>query len=138
MRKARHHRRGGNAIPFAGEAQHRHADLREVGAFVERHEAAQGGAVGVRRHGAHDSDGPRPPARVCFRGDQGIDQPRRQSRHGATGIERLKPLGFWLDGRPLEQGALALDDLGMTLQDAPDAFVDFVIEAMRPELADYD
>jgi aminopeptidase N len=37
--------------------------------------------------------------------------------------ERLKPLSFSLDGKPLDPARLTIDDKGLTLKDAPDAFV---------------
>jgi aminopeptidase N len=37
--------------------------------------------------------------------------------------ERLKPLSFAIDGRPLGEGDYRLDDLGLTIDSPPDAFV---------------
>ncbi|MGI4955504.1 MAG: hypothetical protein ACRYGM_27160 [Janthinobacterium lividum] len=48
----------------------------------------------------------------------------------------LQALADWLAARGLPASVGAYSDREFYL-DAPDAFVDFVIEAMRPELADY-
>lgn len=48
----------------------------------------------------------------------------------------LEALAHWLAGRGLEAQVCAYSEREFYL-DAPDALVDFVIEAMRPELADY-
>jgi hypothetical protein len=48
----------------------------------------------------------------------------------------LQTLADWLATQGLPAGVGAYSDREFYL-DAPDAFVDFVIEAMRPELADY-
>lgn len=48
----------------------------------------------------------------------------------------LEALAGWLVARGLEASVGAYSDREFYL-DAPAAFVDFVIEAMRPELADY-
>jgi hypothetical protein len=53
-----------------------------------------------------------------------------------TPREDLQALADWLAGRGLEASVGAYSDREFYL-DAPGAFVDFVIEAMRPELADY-
>jgi hypothetical protein len=49
----------------------------------------------------------------------------------------LEALAEWLRGRGLEASVGAYSDREFFL-DAPAAFVDFVVEAMLPELADYD
>ena len=53
-----------------------------------------------------------------------------------TPREALEALAEWLAGQGVEAqvGAYSLREFYL---DAPAAFVDFVIEAMRPELADY-
>jgi hypothetical protein len=48
----------------------------------------------------------------------------------------LDDLAAWLQARGLEASVGSYSDREFYL-DAPEAFVDFVIEAMRPELADY-
>jgi hypothetical protein len=53
-----------------------------------------------------------------------------------TPREALEALAEWLRARGLEASVGAYSDREFYL-DAPAAFVDFVIEAMRPELADY-
>ncbi|WP_198370078.1 hypothetical protein [Roseomonas rosulenta] len=53
-----------------------------------------------------------------------------------TPREDLEALATWLGERGMEAAVGAYSDREFYL-DAPDAFVDFVIEAMRPELADY-
>ncbi len=53
-----------------------------------------------------------------------------------TPREDLDALAAWLRARGLEASVGAYSDREFYL-DAPAAFVDFVIEAMRPELADY-
>lgn len=53
-----------------------------------------------------------------------------------TPRDALEALAEWLRGRGLEATVGAYSDREFYL-DAPAAFVDFVIEAMRPELADY-
>lgn len=53
-----------------------------------------------------------------------------------TPREDLKALAEWLRARGLEATVGAYSDREFYL-DAPEAFVDFVIEAMRPELAEY-
>ncbi|MBX9700735.1 MAG: hypothetical protein K2X74_14955 [Acetobacteraceae bacterium] len=53
-----------------------------------------------------------------------------------TPREDLQRLAEWLHARGLEAAVGAYSDREFYL-DAPAAFVDFVIEAMRPELADY-
>jgi hypothetical protein len=53
-----------------------------------------------------------------------------------TPREALEALAAWLRGRGLEASVGAYSDREFYL-DAPAAFVDFVVEAMRPELADY-
>ncbi|MCX7377874.1 MAG: hypothetical protein NTY94_14195 [Alphaproteobacteria bacterium] len=54
-----------------------------------------------------------------------------------TPREELETLATWLAEQGLAATVGAYSDREFYL-DAPDAFVDFVIEAMRPELADYD
>ena len=49
----------------------------------------------------------------------------------------LDDLALWAQARGLRAEVGSYSDREFYL-DAPDAFVDFVIEAMRPELADYD
>ena len=53
-----------------------------------------------------------------------------------TPREDLLTLAAWFEARGLSAGVGAYSDREFFL-DVPDAFVDFVIEAMRPELADY-
>lgn len=53
-----------------------------------------------------------------------------------TPRQALEELAAWLGARGLEATVGAYSDREFYL-DAPAAFVDFVIEAMRPELADY-
>ncbi|CAH0136082.1 hypothetical protein [Roseomonas sp. CECT 9278] len=53
-----------------------------------------------------------------------------------TPRDDLDALATWLRGQGLEASLGAYSDREFYL-DAPAAFVDFVIEAMRPELADY-
>jgi hypothetical protein len=53
-----------------------------------------------------------------------------------TPRDALDALAEWLRGRGLTASVGAYSDREFYL-DAPAAFVDFVIEAMRPELADY-
>lgn len=53
-----------------------------------------------------------------------------------TPRESLDALAEWLRARGLEAAVGAYSEREFYL-DAPAAFVDFVIEAMRPELADY-
>jgi hypothetical protein len=53
-----------------------------------------------------------------------------------TPREDLQALADWLGARGLEARVGAYSDREFYL-DAPAAFVDFVVEAMRPELADY-
>ena len=53
-----------------------------------------------------------------------------------TPREELETLATWLAEQGLAATVGAYSDREFYL-DAPDAFVDFVIEAMRPELADY-
>ncbi|BDG73105.1 hypothetical protein [Roseomonas fluvialis] len=53
-----------------------------------------------------------------------------------TPRQDLEALAEWLQARGLAAEVGAYSDREFFL-DAPDAFVDFVIEAMRPELADY-
>jgi hypothetical protein len=48
----------------------------------------------------------------------------------------LEGLATWAEGRGMRAVVGSYSDREFFL-DAPDAFVDFVIEAMRPELADY-
>ena len=48
----------------------------------------------------------------------------------------LESLATWAEGRGMKAVVGSYSDREFFL-DAPDAFVDFVIEAMRPELADY-
>lgn len=48
----------------------------------------------------------------------------------------LEKLAVWLEGRGIPAEVAAYSDREFYL-DAPTALVDFVIEAMRPELADY-
>jgi hypothetical protein len=50
--------------------------------------------------------------------------------------EALEALAAWLGARGLDATVGRYSDREFYL-DAPDAFVDFVVEAMRPELADY-
>ncbi len=63
-RHALHHRRGRVAVELAGQDEHRHCDVREVGALVEGDEAAHRCAVGGGRHRAHAVDGERAPGRI--------------------------------------------------------------------------
>jgi hypothetical protein len=49
----------------------------------------------------------------------------------------LEELAVWANQRGIETTIGSYSDREFFL-DAPDAFVDFVIEAMRPELAEYD
>ncbi len=49
----------------------------------------------------------------------------------------LKALAAWAQARGLDAKVGAYSDREFYL-DLPEAFVDFVLEAMRPELADYD
>jgi hypothetical protein len=66
------------------------------------------------------------------------DQQRSQvSFLSLTPREELETLATWLAEQGLAATVGAYSDRELYL-DAPDAFVDFVIEAMRPELADYD
>ncbi|GGC67527.1 hypothetical protein GCM10011504_51840 [Siccirubricoccus deserti] len=53
-----------------------------------------------------------------------------------TPREALEALAAWLEARGLAATVGSYSDREFYL-DAPAAFVDFVIEAMRPELADY-
>lgn len=53
-----------------------------------------------------------------------------------TPREDLEALAEWLQARGVAASVGAYSEREFYL-DAPDAFVDFVIEAMRPELADY-
>lgn len=53
-----------------------------------------------------------------------------------TPRQALEELAAWLVQRGLEANVRAYTDREFYL-DVPEAFVDFVIEAMRPELADY-
>jgi hypothetical protein len=53
-----------------------------------------------------------------------------------TPREDLEELASWIRERKLKAEVGAYSDREFYL-DVPDAFVDFVIEAMRPELADY-
>jgi hypothetical protein len=53
-----------------------------------------------------------------------------------TPREDLEAVSAWFAGQGLEARVGAYSDREFYL-DVPDAFVDFVIEAMRPELADY-
>jgi hypothetical protein len=53
-----------------------------------------------------------------------------------TPREDLEALAAWLVGQGVEARVGAYSGREFYL-DAPEAFVDFVIEAMRPELADY-
>lgn len=53
-----------------------------------------------------------------------------------TPCEDLDALADWLRARGLDASVGAYSDREFYL-DAPAAFVDFVVEAMRPELADY-
>ncbi len=50
--------------------------------------------------------------------------------------EALEGLAAWLAGRGVAATVGAYSDREFFM-DAPDAFVDFVVEAMRPELAEY-
>jgi hypothetical protein len=50
--------------------------------------------------------------------------------------EALEGLAVWLKGRGVEAAVGAYSDREFYL-DAPEALVDFVVEAMLPELADY-
>ena len=54
-----------------------------------------------------------------------------------TPSEDLQKLVAWLAERGLSASVGAYSDREFFM-DAPAAFVDFVIEAMRPELAEYD
>ena len=54
-----------------------------------------------------------------------------------TPREDLEELAAWTHERGLKAAVGAYSDREFYL-DVPEAFVDFVIEAMRPELADYD
>ncbi|MBL6456296.1 hypothetical protein JMJ55_13255 [Belnapia sp. T6] len=66
-----------------------------------------------------------------------VDKQRSQvSFLSETPREDLKALAAWAAGRGLAATIGAYSGREFYL-DAPDAFVDFVIEAMRPELADY-
>lgn len=53
-----------------------------------------------------------------------------------TPREALEALAAWCEAHGLAASVGSYSDREFYL-DAPDAFVDFVIEAMRPELADY-
>jgi len=53
-----------------------------------------------------------------------------------TPREDLEELAAWIRERGLKADVAAYSDREFYL-DVPEAFVDFVIEAMRPELADY-
>ena len=53
-----------------------------------------------------------------------------------TPREALEDLAAWFEARNLAASVGAYSDREFYL-DVPAAFVDFVIEAMRPELADY-
>jgi hypothetical protein len=53
-----------------------------------------------------------------------------------TPRQDLEELAFWAHERGLKAEVAAYSDREFYL-DIPEAFVDFVIEAMRPELADY-
>jgi len=53
-----------------------------------------------------------------------------------TPREALDALAVWFEARGLAASVGAYSDREFYL-DVPEAFVDFVIEAMRPELADY-
>lgn len=53
-----------------------------------------------------------------------------------TPCEALEALAAWFDARGLAASVGAYSDREFYL-DVPEAFVDFVIEAMRPELAEY-
>lgn len=67
-----------------------------------------------------------------------VDKQRSQvSFLSLTPREELETLATWLAEQGLAATVGAYSDREFYL-DAPDAFVDFVIEAMRPELADYD
>ena len=70
-------------------------------------------------------------------GHRDADKARSQvSFLSDTPDAELRTLAAWLEGRGLKASVGAYSDREFFL-DAPDAFVDFVIEAMRPELADY-
>ena len=65
------------------------------------------------------------------------DKPRSQvSFLSGTPRADLEGLAAWARARALEASVGSYSDREFYL-DAPDAFVDFVIEAMLPELADY-
>lgn len=105
--------------------------LRECAGFVELRRTAR--AIWLRQPGANvdlqfsrstttarDADKLR--SQIAFLSD--------------TPREDLQALADWLGARGLEARVGAYSDREFYL-DAPAAFVDFVIEAMRPELADY-
>jgi hypothetical protein len=67
------------------------------------------------------------------------DEDKRRSQVSflsATPREELEALAAWLRAQGLEGVVGSYSEREFFL-DAPDAFVDFVIEAMLPELADY-
>jgi hypothetical protein len=70
-------------------------------------------------------------------GTRDADKPRSQvSFLSDTPEADLQALADWLDARGVAASVGAYSDREFFL-DAPAAFVDFVVEAMLPELADY-
>ncbi|WEK49737.1 MAG: hypothetical protein P0Y66_18845 [Candidatus Kaistia colombiensis] len=75
----------------------------------------------------------------CQSTEAGRDEDKRRSQVSFLSLtpqQALEDLAAWLTQRGLEATVRAYSDREFYL-DVPEALVDFVIEAMRPELADY-
>ena len=91
------------------------------------------GVIWMRQPGANID------LQFCRSTETGRDGDKRRSQVSflsETPRQALEDLAAWLRQRALEANVGAYSDREFYL-DVPEALVDFVIEAMRPELADY-